>query len=59
MITEVKTKVKCHNAGLCNKPECMHYKEHDPVYHGEKPWQNCKEEETVCPLLGMVVQCKE
>lgn len=55
---KVAVKVVCPGNEFCHNPECMHYKKHEPIWHGEKPYQNCHEGKTICPLIGAIVQCK-
>ncbi len=60
MVMEVKTRriVTCPNKDLCHNPDCMHYREHEPIRHGEGRYENCHDELTICPLCGGLVQCQ-
>ena len=60
MVTAIKTnKVICPHTDLCKNPDCMHYKPHDKIFHGDKPYQNCHDGVTICPLVPEYIKCVE
>ncbi len=56
--TRTRLAVTCPMRFKCGNEDCMHYKPHSPVFHGGKPYQNCHDELTICPIIRDEVRCE-